>query len=91
MISCSPSTRKVAEPAAYAFARAIVRCTSAVPGYAKHDYQRREQHLVAAACNLQEYAQRYKYQGGEQLVRRTEQRPDVCIADTGQNEAAQQG
>ena len=32
-------------------------------GYAKHDYQRREQHLVAAACNLQEYAQRYKYQG----------------------------
>ncbi len=31
MISCSPSTRKVAEPAAYAFAKAIVRCTSAVP------------------------------------------------------------
>ena len=60
-------------------------------GDAEHDDQRREQHLVAAACNLQEYAQRYKDQGGEQLVRRTEQRPDVCIADTGQNEAAQQG
>ena len=56
------------EPAAYAFCQSDCALYQCGAGYAKHDYQRREQHLVAAACNLQEYAQRYKYQGGgEQL------------------------
>ena len=32
-------------------------------GYAKHDYQRREQHLVAAASDLHEYAQGHQDQG----------------------------
>ena len=56
-------------------------------GDAQHDDQRREQHLVVAAGDLQEYAQGSQDQGAQQLVGGTEQRPDVGIADLGQQEA----
>ena len=48
---------------------------------AKHDDERREKHLVAAARDLEEDAQRDEHERGEQLVRRAEQRPDVGVAD----------
>ena len=56
-------------------------------GDAQHDDQRGEQHLVAAAGDLQENAQGSQNQSAQQLVGGTEQRPDVCVADLGQQEA----
>ena len=56
-------------------------------GDAQHDDQRREQHLVVAAGDLQEDAQGNQNQSAQQLVGGTEQRPDVGIADLGQQEA----
>ena len=50
-------------------------------GDAEHDDQRREQHLVAAARDLEENAQRDENQRGKQLIGRAEQRPDVGVAD----------
>ena len=50
-------------------------------GDAEHDDQRREQHLVAAAGDLEENAQRDENQRGKQLIGRAEQRPDVGVAD----------
>ena len=52
-------------------------------GDAEHDDQRREQHLVAAAGDLEEDAQRDENQRGKELIGRAEQRPDVGIADLG--------
>ena len=49
-------------------------------GDAQHDDQRREQHLVVAAGDLQEDAQGNQNQSAQQLVGGTEQRPDVGIA-----------
>ena len=60
-------------------------------GDAQHDDQRREQHLVVAAGDLQEDAQGNQNQSAQQLVGGTEQRPDVGIADLGQQEAKCQG
>ena len=48
---------------------------------AKHDDERREEHLVAAARDLEEDAQRDEHERREQLVGRAEQRPDVGVAD----------
>ena len=50
-------------------------------GDAEHDDQRREQHLVAAAGDLEEDAQRDENQRGKELIGRAEQRPDVGVAD----------
>lgn len=58
---------------------------------AEHDDEWREEHLIATTGHLQEDAKRNQYECRQELVCGTEQRPDVCIADTGQNEAAQQG
>ena len=49
-------------------------------GDAEHDDQRGEEHLVAAAGDLQEDAQGRQDQSAQQLVCRTEQRPDVGVA-----------
>ena len=59
-------------------------------GDAQHDDQRREDHLVAAAGDLQEHAQGGQNQSAQQLVCRTEQGPDVGVADLGQQEAESQ-
>ena len=56
-------------------------------GNAQHDDQRGEQHLVAAAGHLQEHAQGSQHQCAQQLVGRTEQRPDVGVTDLGQDKA----
>ena len=60
-------------------------------GDAQHDDQRREYHLVAAAGDSEEYAQRDEHQSAQQLVCRTEQRPDVGVADLGQHIAERKG
>ena len=60
-------------------------------GDAQHDDQRGEQHLVAAAGDLQEDAQGGQNQSAQQLVGGTKQRPDVGVADLGQQEAKGQG
>ena len=60
-------------------------------GDAQHDDQRGEQHLVAAAGDLQENAQGSQNQSAQQLVGGTEQGPDICVADLGQQEAKGQG
>ena len=59
-------------------------------GDAQHDDQRGEQHLVAAAGHLQEHAQGSQHQCAQQLVGRAEQRPDVGVADLGQDKAEHQ-
>ena len=59
-------------------------------GDAEHDDQRGEEHLVAAAGDLQEDAQGRQDQSAQQLVCRTEQGPDVGVADLGQQEAESQ-
>ena len=59
-------------------------------GDAQHDDQRREDHLVVAAGDLQEHAQGSQHQSAQQLVGGTEQRPDVGVADFGQDEAEHQ-
>ena len=59
-------------------------------GDAQHDDQRGEDHLVVAAGDLQEHAQGSQNQSAQQLVGGTEQRPDVGVADLGQDEAEHQ-
>ena len=59
-------------------------------GDAQHDDQRGEEHLVVAAGDLQEDAQGGQNQSAQQLVGGTEQRPDVGVADLGQDEAEHQ-
>ena len=59
-------------------------------GDAEHDDERGEEHLVAAAGDLQEDAQGRQDQSAQQLVCRTEQGPDVGVADLGQDEAEHQ-
>ena len=59
-------------------------------GDAQHDDQRGEEHLVVATGDLQEDAQGSQNQSAQQLVGGTEQRPDVGVADLGQDEAEHQ-
>ena len=59
-------------------------------GDAQHDDQRGEEHLVVAAGDLQEDAQGGQNQSAQQLVGGTEQRPDVGVADLGQDETEHQ-
>ena len=100
MISCRPfamnTAPQVVSPAGMVVeAAAWMALTIATAGqgrkrHAEHDDERREEHLVAASCDLQEDAQRDEHERGEKLVGRAEERPDIRVADLGEQEAERQ-
>ena len=90
MMSCRPSTQKLPLPVWKALDHRDQALHQRGEGDAEHDDERREQHLVVAAGDFHEHAERDEHQRRQQLVGGAEQRPDVAVADLGQDEAVDQ-